>query len=257
MIKKNKVENQKCDVCGVNGKERMSFLLNMPIAHRGFHDEKTPENSIGAFKNAIDNNFVIELDLRILKDGQVIVFHDAGLLRLCGVRKYIKRCCYKDLKSLKLNQSEFGIPTFLEVLKLVNGKVPLLIELKTSFFGRKLEKEVLKILKDYKGEYAIQSFNPLSLKWFKKHAINIPRGYLSSFFDGSLSIAKKLVKRLCFAKSCTINFISYDANNLPNKYVEKYKNLPLIAYTVSSRDEWERVGDYVDNIIFENFNPKK
>ena len=251
---KNKISG--CDNCCDVG-NRMALLLKTPIAHRGFHDKDCPENSMGAFKKAIENNFVIELDLRILKDGKVVVFHDAGLMRMCGVRKYVKRCRYNELKDLRLNKTSYSIPTFAEVLNFVNGKVPLLIELKTSFFGRKLEKEVLRLLKGYKGEYAIQSFNPLSLKWLKKHAIDIPRGYLSSFFDGSLSFAKKMVKRLCFARSCTINFISYDMKNLPNKYVEKYKNLPLIAYTVSSKKEWQQVKPYVDNIIFENFNPKK
>ena len=247
----------------VNKKEhRLSFekLIKKPFAHRGLHDEMNPENSVGAFENAIKNNYAIELDVRLLKDGEVVVFHDSNLRRMCGLNKKLKMCTFSEIKELSLLQTKFTIPKLKDVLRLVDGSEFVLIEIKGRLFDRKLEKAVLNEIINYSGDYAIQSFNPLSLKWFKKHAGYIARGYLASFFNGSKSLFKKLVKRLCFAKSCDINFISYDFKYLPNKYVEKFmckKKVPLLAFTITSEEEFNEVKSCVSNIIFENFNPGK
>ena len=109
----------------------MSFLSTKPISHRGVHDnDKVPENSIEAFKLAIKKGYIIELDVHLLKDNEIVVFHDDNLLRMTGVNKKIKNTTYKELQELKLLDTRYKIPKLIDVLNLVDGKVPLLIELK-------------------------------------------------------------------------------------------------------------------------------
>ncbi|HIT62490.1 MAG TPA: glycerophosphodiester phosphodiesterase, partial [Candidatus Caccovivens faecavium] len=140
-----------------------SWLVETPIAHRGLHDKVSPENSLSAFEKAVENGYAIELDVQLLADDTVVVFHDESLSRMTGNDGYIKFLNKEDLKVLKLGNSKEHIPTFEEVLKLVNGRTPLLIEIKNQFKVGKLEQKVIALLKDYKGEYAVQSFNPFSL----------------------------------------------------------------------------------------------
>ncbi len=236
-----------------------SWLVEMPIAHRGLHDKNTPENSLAAFSKAIEKGFAIELDVQLLADETVVVFHDNSLSRMTGNDGYIKFLNKNDLKVLKLKGTKEHIPTFEEVLKLVDGRTPLLIEIKNTQKVGKLEQKVIDLLKNYNGEFAVQSFNPFSLQYFKNHAPNILRGQLSGSFKGEkLAWFKKiLLKRLSFNKNVSQpNFISYEYTALPNRYVKKYKDIPLLAWTLRSKEEYLKVVKYCDNIIFENFVPE-
>lgn len=236
-----------------------SWLVETPIAHRGLHDKVSPENSLSAFSKAIEKGYAIELDVQLLSDNTVVVFHDESLSRMTGNDGYIKFLNKEDLKVLKLAGSKEHIPTFEEVLKLVDGRTPLLIEIKNQFKVGKLEQKVIDMLKNYNGEFAIQSFNPFSLQYFKNHAPNFLRGQLSGYFKGEKLawIKKFLLKRMSFNKSTSEpNFISYDASTLPNRFVRKFKKLPLLAWTVRSKEEYLKVIKYCDNIIFENFIPE-
>lgn len=236
--------------------EEKNFLFNTYIAHRGFHNKENPENTIGAFKRAIEYGYIIELDVQILKDGTVIVIHDNKLSRLCGVDKYVSNCNYDEIKDLKILNSNYSIPTLKEVLEVVNGKTPILIEIKNTLKVGNLESKTYELLKNYNGEFAIQSFNPFSLEWFKVNAPNILRGQLSSYFKGeNLSWFKKsILKRLKLNKISSPHFISYNAENLPNKFVAKTK-LPVLAWCIKSQEEYMKVIKYCDNIIFEGFEP--
>ena len=149
------------------------------IAHRGIHDNiKIYENTIEAFKLAIEKNYIIEIDIHKTVDNKIVVFHDYNTQRLFDVNLKIENTTYKELKKLK----KFHIPTLEEVLKIVDGKVPLLIELKQPNKVGELEKITMKILNKYKGQFAIQSFNPKTIYWFKKNYPNILRGQLSSIY---------------------------------------------------------------------------
>lgn len=233
-----------------------NWLTDTYIAHRGLWNEFCPENSLSAFKNAIEKNYAIEIDVQLLKDGNVIVFHDNNFNRVLEIDKYVSNSTLEEIKKYTFKNSFETIPTLKEVLDFVNGQVPLLIEIKNSLKVGELEKATWEILKEYKGEYAIQSFNPYSLAWFKEHAPNVIRGQLSSFFKGEkLSFIKKtLLKKLKLNKVSCPHFISYNAENIPNKYLKKC-DLPILAWTIRTQDEYMKVIKYVDNIIFENFIP--
>lgn len=236
-----------------------SWLVNNYIAHRGFHNSKSPENSISAFKNAIEKGYPIELDVQMIEDGTVVVFHDYTLKRMTNQDGYVANLKKEDLKKYKLGTSEEIIPTLKEVLKLIGGKVPVLVEIKNEGKVGKLEAQVIKLLKDYKGEYAVQSFNPFSLNYFYKNAPEILRGQLSgslSDFESS-RLVKALLKRMVFNKKYSKpNFIAYESKMMPTRFVKRFKNLPLIVWAVKTQEEYMNVIKYCDNIIFEQFEPK-
>lgn len=235
-----------------------SWLVEKYVAHRGLHDEESPENSLSAFEKAIQKGYVIELDVQQIADGTVVVFHDSSLSRLTGQDGYLKNLIQEDLSACYLGGTKETIPTLQQALDLIDGRTPIIIEIKNTLKVGSLESATLDILKNYKGQFAIMSFNPYVLSWFKENAPEILRGQLSAFFKkDKLSIIKKVVlKKMLLNKVAQPNFIAYEAEHLPNRYVRKFNNLPLLAWTVRSQEEYMRVVKYCDNIIFENFEPK-
>lgn len=236
-----------------------SWLLTKPIAHRGLHSEDIPENSLLSYEKAIEKGFPIEIDIRIIDDGTVIVFHDDKLGRMTDNDGYASNLRTADLSQLHLKGSEQTIPTFEQVLELVNGRTPLLIETKVTGKVGPLESKVTEILKGYNGEFAMQSFDPYSMEYFRKHEPDFLRGQLSQVFPkGSTDLSgfkRRALSHLKVAKISEPHFISYNGANLPNKYVTK-KELPVLAWTVRSNAEYEKVAPYCDNIIFERFLPE-
>ena len=236
-----------------------SWIVKMPIAHRGLHGAGVPENSLLSFKKAIQNGYAIEIDVRPLASGEIIVFHDSSLERMIGKSGTIEKMTMDQIKGLKLKGTDEYIPTLREVLELVNGDVPILIEIKNE--GKVgFEKAVWEELKTYDGEFAVQSFNPFSLGWFKKHAPHVFRGQLSSFFeDDNIKRYKKFIlKRMWLNKVSKPDFICYNIENCPNIYVDKYRGKkPCLLWVVRSPADQCEFNGYCDNIIFEGFNPKQ
>ena len=233
-----------------------SWLVKTKIAHRGLYNAQFPENSIGAFNNAVKRGFAMELDVRLLSDGKIAVFHDEGLSRMTGSDGYICNFDSEKLKPLRLLKTDQRIPLLSEVLEEVDGKAPLLIEIKNPNKVGALEQAVIKLLEDYKGEFAVESFNPYTLEYFKHNAPHIARGQLSSYFRNvHLSKVKRYaLKRLLFNKITHPDFIAYEFANLPNRWVTK-SGLPVVAWTVRSQADYDAVKDLCDNIIFEGFIP--
>ena len=239
-----------------------SWLVNNYVAHRGFHDDKSPENSLSAFSNAVEKGYSIEFDIHPLADGTPVVFHDDTLKRMTNEDGYIKNIKdVKALKKLKLNGSNETIPTLEEALNVIDKKTPIIVEFKevntapdTVFLKR-----VYEMLKNYGGDYAIMSFNPFILKWFKLNAPEVIRGQLASFFaDIKMGKIKKFaLKRMLLNKRISEpNFIAYKWDEVPNRFVKKYKNLPLLVWAVPSQQAYMKVVPHCDNIIFENFEPR-
>ncbi len=140
-------------------------------AHRGLHNNRSdaPENSLKAFGLAVDNHYGIELDVQLTKDGVPVVIHDYNLKRACTVKRKVAEATYEELQQYRLFQSEERIPTLKEVLALVNGRVPLIVELKIPWSPGPTCEAVSKLLKEYQGIYCIESFNPFGLAWYRRH----------------------------------------------------------------------------------------
>lgn len=235
-----------------------SWIVKTPIAHRGLHDINSPENSIAAFENAIKNGYAIELDVRLTDDNEIVVFHDDTLKRMTDTDGYVSNINSSNLNNYFLNKTDETIPTFKQVLDFVAGQVPILIEIKNTSKAGVLEHKLLDMLIEYSGEIAVQSFNPYSLEYFYVNAPDILRGQLSMKFkkeDLSGFLKRFALSRLMMNKISKPHFISYNAEDLPNKHVKKTK-LPVLAWTVKSNDEYDELKDKCNNIIFEKFLPK-
>lgn len=238
-------------------KKDLEFLKNKIVAHRGYHDINIgiPENSIPAFKRAIEKNYLIEFDLHLLKDGNVVVFHDDNLKRMTGLDSPIKDKTYKELQNLKLLNTNEHIPLFSDILKLINGKVPIIIELKFDNKCGLLEDKVLNTLKDYKGKYAIKSFNPLTVNYLRKKAPNVIRGQLSSDFktDNINILKKKFMQSMLYNIITKPDFISYDIRALPSKRLKKLrKNKLIMAWTIKDKTSFMVAQNNCDTFIMEN-----
>ncbi len=233
------------------------WLINKPIAHRGLWGNGLIENSLSAYKNAVDNGYPIEIDLYSSSDGVLFSFHDITLKRMTGADGLICEKTAKELKELCLLDSNEKIPTFEEVLSLVDGKVPLLIELKDQPDKSYVDK-VVERLKDYKGEFAIQSFNPLYIKKVKALAPEFIRGILATKTHSKdlPFIKRQVVKNMLLNFLIKPDFISYSFEDLPLPK-RKTKNIPLICWTITSQEDYDKIKPLVKNIIFEHFIPNK
>jgi len=238
------------------------WLKNVKIAHRGLHDSVVPENSLLAYQKAAELGLAIEIDVHFTKDGYVVIHHDDTLTRMTGYDKKIRDCTLEEIKSLHLLDTEEKVPLLTELLPIVKGRSPLLIEIKgTSFKIGDLEQAVYDILKEYDGDYAVQSFNPLTVKWFKDNAKEILRGQLSSWFDDSCGQPKYIYRAIAKLWTNILtkpDFVSYDQKFMPIKYCNrvKKKGMPIIAWTVLSAEREKELRPYYDNIIFENYIPE-
>lgn len=245
-------------------KKDVSWLKEAKIAHRGLHTEdgSVPENSLLAFKRAMACNFAIELDVNILNDGVVVSFHDHDLRRLCGINRRLSEVRYDEIQSLRLLSSDEHIPTLDDVLKLVDGKVPLLIELKPHGDVLRLCQGVMKSLAQYQGTYAIFSFHPRVVYWFRKHAPHVIRGQIAEFFLNHPTMnvfGRWIMKHMVFNIFTKPDFISYGIHDLPNSILDRYKqkNMTIISYAARSQAEFDHVKSHYDNVVFEFFIPNQ
>ncbi len=232
------------------------------IAHRGLHNTQKgiAENSFSAYGEAIKSKLPIEIDIRLSREGEVVVFHDNDLKRVCGVDKPVIDLSLRELRELRLSGTEDTIPTFREVLDLVDGCVPLLIEIKTvGKRDRELCEKAWEILKDYEGKYAVQSFYPPIIRWFKKNAPKVCRGQLATnFFKIKPHTTLEVIAGvLLFNFLSRPDFISYEYKYpcaLP-LMVCRLLGANTIAWTYTSEEQIEETQDNFSAYIFENFVP--
>ena len=236
------------------------LLSGLYIAHRGLHDliENTPENSLAAFRAACDNGFAIENDIHLTADGEVVVFHDDTTLRMCGVDRKVEEMTLAELKELRLLDTDEQIPTLKECLDLVNGKVPLLIELK-SVGGNSdsLCTAANEILRDYKGKYIIQSFYPPVVAWYRKNRSDICRGQLSEVFGKKHPQYYKLLSCLLSNVIARPDFVSYNFKHEGFFFRRLCVALGAmsVGWTFRSKEEVASVKERFETYIFENFLP--
>ncbi len=232
-----------------------SWLLTTPVAHRGLHNELYGENSMGAYKNAIANGYPIEMDVQLSKDGVALCFHDDSLERVCGKKAYINDLTHEEIKELKILNTQEQIPTFEDFLKEVNGQVPLMIEIKQQRSKEyDIAKKVVDALKDYKGEFVVQSFDPFIMQRVKKYAPHILRGQLGGVPErGNLSWVKyTVVKKLTFNFLSKPDYINYYLNHMPIN-----KKTPTVCWTVRTKEDLALARKLNVNFVFEGVNPNE
>ena len=240
----------------------VSWLEGAPIAHRGLHDAPNgvPENSLKSFEAACQAGLPIEIDVQLSADGNVVVFHDKDLERMTGVPGRLSSKTLAELRNLKLNATQESIPTLAETLSLLSGRVPVLIEIKNEHHhAGALERRLYQEIKDYQGDHAVISFNPLSLAWFARRYPHILRGqtstHLSNLRLDYLAPVFSGLKHLAFNSLSKPDFIIYHHRGLTHRAPRRARRLGMqvICYTIRSEAERRQALKHCDNIIFEGF----
>lgn len=239
-----------------------SFLKSVPIAHRGYHAEGIPENTLFSAENAIRHGYGIELDIRATKDGQVIVFHDEYAQRLLGLPGRIGEYTYDDIKDIDvLGVKGAHVPLFSEFLRFVDGRAPLLIELKACFGSKSFLQDVVDMLHAYKGEFVIQTFNCFYLMKLKKIAPEFIRGQLITK-DLSEMPYENLKDKAGYFIVWLFGFTRFNWISRPDfynidircygKYQKRYAIRNVITFVVTNEEEYDRAMRCTDNVVFEN-----
>lgn len=240
-------------------KRQKAPFYGRSFAHRGLHteDKSVPENSLEAFRLAGRAGYGVELDVQLTKDGQVVVFHDDTLDRVCGVPGKLSDKSYDELKLLSLCGTNQRIPLLTEVLEVYQGRGPLLVELKTGSRNRELCEKTYAILSDYPGEVCIESFNPFIVRWFRLHAKDIVRGQLATWpkdYGDAVSRGNAfLLSRCLFNFLARPQFIAYRAGLRPLG-VQLSEALGAMNFVWTARNERAERGR--DAVIFEFYRPQ-
>lgn len=245
-------------------KKRMKHFFSGYFAHRGLYKNGSayPENSIPAFLLAVDHGYGIEMDVQLTKDNKAVVFHDFDLKRACGEKIKVDELNYEELKAYKLFGSSETIPEFKDVLRAVDGRVPLIIEIKAKWKVEKVCRKVMECLKDYKGSYVVESFQPMVLFWLRRNAPEVLRGQLSSDFlkekEKGNSLVLLLATHLFGNFVSRPDFIAYNhryKNGIFFRFCQRVLNTPTAAWTIHSRKEWRNNKGRFSTMIFEGFHP--
>ncbi len=216
------------------------------FAHRGLHDigRGIVENTLPAFEAARDAGFGMELDIQFSRDMQVVVFHDDDLLRMAGDRRKVRQLTLEELQALPLaGREDARIPTLRAVLDAVDGKTPLLIELKNGPNNGRLCRALLEHLEGYPGEYIVESFNPMIVAWFRFHAPGVVRGQLVDALpsyrptvNGMAGFFMSGLLANCLSRP---DFVSYNAN-APRFFSPHFQRFmfrtPMAAWTVRDKN---------------------
>lgn len=240
-------------------------FVKIQYAHRGLHNNESeaPENSLPAFRKAVANQFGIELDVQLTKDRVPVVFHDFTLQRMCGVEGKVCDYTLEELQAFTLLKTKETIPTFASVLEAVNGKVPLIVELKIESMDISLCPTVNKMLSEYKGPYMIESFNPLGLSWYRRYNNSVIRGQLSEQFLKTGEYKGLLyfgLQNLLFNWMTKPDFIAYNHKhytNLSRQICKVVYRTKSVAWTIRSQKELDDMQAHFDLFIFEGFMPRK
>ena len=252
-------------ICPAKPRHEMEKFRRVKYAHRGLHDAERAENSMSAFAAAKEHGFGIELDVRLSKDGELVVFHDSDLTRVAGREGRVVDFTAEELGRMSLCGTADGIPTLREVLELIDGAVPLLIELKLSPTESGVAEKFLEVIEGYHGEYIVESFNPYALRTVHKARPDILIGILSMEYMKEERYKGKLVFRLL--ENLALNFVvrpdfvaydkrGYTVHNL--RLIRRAFGTPLIAWTVKSqKEEEEAISHGFDTVIFEGYIPDK
>lgn len=234
--------------------ERVQWLREWSYAHRGLHQSGVPENSLAAASGAIAAGFGIECDVQKSRDGEALVFHDWELDRLTGERGQLGARTASELGAIRLSGSDGErIPALHDLLALVSGQVPLLIEVKSRRERRPapLCLAVRRALEGYAGQAAVMSFDPRVSRWFAVHAPHIVRGLVVT--EENERTFAGLMRRHAWLWHARPDFLAYDVRDLPSRFAggQRKRGLPLLTWTVRSAELRQRADNYADAPIAE------
>jgi glycerophosphoryl diester phosphodiesterase len=234
-------------------------------AHRGLHNNKSPapENSLTAMAKAVEAGYGIELDIQLTKDDQVVVFHDDGTKRACGVKGWVRDYTYEELQAFSLFGTDERIPLFSAVLELVAGRVPLIVEYKINEAAPDFAVCAVgdALLREYSGPYCIESFHPLAVRWYRKNRPAVIRGQLAYRYTNDKNRRQFkyfALQNLMLNFLTRPDFIAFDHNYAgmwSRRICRRLFGCPAVAWTVMYEEQMEKAKRNFDLIIFEGFLP--
>lgn len=245
-------------------------FLTRPIAHRALHDitQGRPENGLAAIRAAITHGYGIEIDLQLSRDDQAMVFHDYHLGRLTAENGPVRQRTAQELGQIALSHGDGEcIPTLQQVLDLVDGQVPLLIELKDQDGAMgtdlgPLERATAQALNSYRGDVAVMSFNPHAVALMAEHAPQICRGLTTCHYNaqdwGTLPEARRdHLRQIADFDRVQASFISHNVTDLDNPRVQElhHAGVPVLCWTVRSAAQQTEAEKTAQNITFEQYLP--
>ena len=243
----------------------LDWLTARPVAHRGLHGNGVIENSLSAAATALAANYAIEVDLQLSADGEIVVFHDDTLERLTTETGPVGERTVAELTRIKLASSGDTIPTLAELLTLVAGKTPLVLELKSPWNGdTKLAEKLATQLRDYAGPVAAMSFDPDLVAALKANAPGLPRGIVAERWYGYkdwdfLSSGRKhalgLLLHIFRTKPHFVAYAQFDLPAIAPLIARFLFGMPLLTWTVRTENERSRVSKWVNQLIFEHIRP--
>ena len=246
------------------GHKGLKALQGWKYAHRGLHGNGIPENSMAAFRAALESGYGIELDVHLMKDGKLAVIHDASLKRTAGVDVKIEDLTEKDLPNYPLEGTEEIIPLFSQVLELYAGKAPLIIELKAEGGNHAaLAKAVCDIMDTYAGSYCMESFDPRCVAWLTKHRPDIIRGQLTENFVINKRSRLPMVLKFILTHQLENfvirpDFVAYkfaDRKTISNFLARKIWGAQGVTWTITSQADLDTAVAEGWLPIFEGFRP--
>ena len=247
----------------IGSKTEMEPFFNKLYAHRGLYDNETdaPENSMKAFEKAVEAGFGMEMDVQLSKDGVPVVFHDYTLERMCHVPGKVCDYTYEELQQFPLGKSTETIPKFEDVLNMVDGREPLIVEIKVEKFDLSVCKKADDLLQKYKGMYCVESFHPFAVRWFRRKHKDIMRGQLSNGFIKECDESKIvcfLLQNLMLNFLGRPDFIAYNHKYdriFSRRICRKMFKNTAAAWTIQSEEELKKARKGFDMFIFDSFVP--
>ena len=248
---------------GRTGHPGLDALKGWYYAHRGLHNAERPENSMAAFRAALEQGYGIELDIHLIRDGNLAVMHDTSLKRTAGADVNITELTTEELKNYRLNDTDETIPTFRQVLELFAGKAPLIIELKADGGNQEaLVDAAVRAMDSYEGPYCMESFDPRCIHILKKKYPHIIRGQLTEdyFLTGNTlpPVLKWALKNQVLNIATLPDFVAYnnrDRKTFSNTLVRRFWGVQGVTWTLRTKEDFDAAVADGWIPIFENFEP--
>lgn len=251
-------------VRGRTGHAGLADLQGWKYAHRGLHGDGVPENSLEAFRRAVEAGYGAELDVHLLADGNLAVIHDSILMRTTGQEGRVEDLTAGLLREYKLEGTDFTIPLLRDVLPIFNGRTPLIIELKSAGDNiGELCRKTCELLDSYNGVYCVESFDPRCVLWLRINRPDIIRGQLTEdYFQSSKSRLPFLVKFVLKHQMLNFwsmpDFVAYryaDRNTISNNIARKFWKLQGVTWTLVNQQQLDTAVSEGWIPIFEGFKP--